>query len=57
MRAGVGGCARLLLPLRRNAHASPSRNRVQESVSLKTARDTLVPLELAQHSQMVYSQR
>ena len=28
-----------------------------ESVSLKTARDTLVPLELAQHAQMVYSKR
>ena len=36
---------------------SRPRKRVQESVSLKTARDTLVPLELAQHAQMVYSKR
>jgi len=41
--------------LRRGAHALCKR--VQESVSLKTARDTLVPLELAQHAQMVYTQR
>lgn len=34
-----------------------ARWRRGESVSLKTARDTLVPLELAQHSQMVYSKR
>ena len=34
-----------------------ARWRRGESVSLKTARDTLVPLELAQHAQMVYTQR
>ena len=32
-----------------------ARWRRGESVSLKTARDTMVPLELAQHAQMVYS--
>lgn len=34
-----------------------ARWRRGESVSLKTARDTMVPLELAQHAQMVYSAR
>ena len=34
-----------------------ARWRRGESVSLKTARDSLVSLELAQHAQMVYSQR
>ena len=57
MRAGVGGCARLLLPALFATQCSRPRKRVQESVSLKTARDTLVPLELAQHAQMVYTQR
>ena len=57
MRAGVGGCARLLLPALFATQCSRPRKRVQESVSLKTARDTLVPLELAQHAQMVYSKR
>jgi hypothetical protein len=32
-----------------------ARWRRGESVSLKTARDTMVPLELAQHAQMVYA--
>ena len=34
-----------------------ARWRRGESVSLKTARDTMVPLELAQHAQMPYSAR
>ena len=34
-----------------------ARWRRGESVSLKTARDTMVPLELAQHAQMAYSAR
>ena len=34
-----------------------ARWRRGESVSLKTARDTMVPLELAQHAQMAYSSR
>lgn len=34
-----------------------ARWRRGESVSLKTARDTMVPLELAQHAQMAYSTR
>jgi hypothetical protein len=34
-----------------------ARWRRGESVSLKTARDTMVGLELAQHAQMVYSAR
>ena len=32
-----------------------ARWRRGESVSLKAARDSMVPLELAQHAQMVYS--
>ena len=34
-----------------------ARWRRGESVSLKTARDSMVGLELAQHAQMVYSGR
>ena len=34
-----------------------ARWRRGESVSLKTARDAMVGLELAQHAQMVYSTR
>ena len=34
-----------------------ARWRRGESVSLKTARDTMVPLELAQHAQMVYAKK
>ena len=34
-----------------------ARWRRGEAVSLKTARDSMVSLELAQHSQMVYSKR
>ena len=34
-----------------------ARWRRGESVSLKTARDTMVPLELAQHAQMAYSKK
>ena len=34
-----------------------ARWRRGESVSLKTARDSMTSLELAQHAQMVYSQR
>ena len=45
-----------LLATRSRARAD-ARWRRGESVSLKTARDTLVPLELAQHAQMVYTQR
>ena len=57
MLGGVGGCARLLLPALFAMQCSRPRKRVQESVSLKTARDTMVPLELAQHAQMVYSKK
>ena len=42
----------------RRSHSSPLLLAGRgESVSLKTARDTMVPLELAQHSQIVYAAR
>ena len=58
-----GGAPAARSPALRRARLTQSplladaRWRRGESVSLKTARDTLVPLELAQHAQMVYSKR
>ena len=43
-----------------HAHApltAPRAKSQGESVSLKAARDTMVPLEMAQHAQMVYTAR
>jgi hypothetical protein len=55
----VCSCARTHMLAKHDLHydCQDARWRRGESVSLKTARDTMVPLELAQHAQMVYSAR
>ena len=57
MRGGVGGCARLFLPALLVPQCSRPRKRVQESVSLKTARDSMVSIELAAQAQMIYQKK
>ncbi len=60
MRGGVGGCARPLLSallVTQRSRLFPPRKRVQESVSLRAARDSMVGLELASQAQMIYQKR